>query len=158
MDNAQLAELQARLDSLESENHELKRANLELSGELELWKPSQRVEVATPPDRRKAADFVVPRANVRQLTLNEAAALSEGDLVRAIQNHMSEQLPSLANAPASLVYNLKVKYPIGLAAAIKGRHKDAKKQGYRDFGHCLSLEKFGFKPFVSDSELKAAIF
>ncbi len=151
MDNEQLAQLQTRLDALERENSELK-------GELGLWKPSARVEVATPQDRRKAADFAKPKLNIRQFTLAEANAMSETELSRAIQNHLNEQLPNLANAPSAAVYNVKVLYPNGLAVAIKGKYKQAKIEAYKAFSHALILEKFGFVPFVSDQELRGSIF
>jgi hypothetical protein len=158
MDNAQLAELQARLTQLEADNKRLQQSNEELAGEVAIWKPSQRVEVAQPADRRTAKEFAQPKRNIRQFRLEEALAMSESDLSRAIQNHLNEQLPHLTDAPAGLVYNLKTMYPVGLAKAIKGAHRDARREGYRGFGHCLNLEKFGFQPFVSDQELRAAIF
>lgn len=151
MDNQQLVELQNRLDALERENSELK-------GELGLWKPSQRVEVATPADRRKAADFAQPRINIRQFRLSEALAIPETELMRAIQNHLNEQLPSLTDAPAGLVYNAKVLYPVGLLKALRGKHVHARREGYKDFAHCLILERFGFVPFVADQEVRTNVF
>ena len=160
MDNnfsEQLEAMQARLSALERENNELKAVNLELSGELQLYKPS-RVELAPTPDRRTVQDFATPKANVRQFKLSEVATMPETALLRAIKNHMEAQIPSLASAPQKMVENVKILYPTGLAKAIKGKHRDARREGYRGFGHCLNLEKFGFQPFVADAELKAAIF
>lgn len=153
-----IEELTARLDALEAENNKLKADNLELSGELQLWKPSQRVEVAQPADRRKAADFATPKRNIRQFTLAEANSMDEGALLRAIQNHLSEQLPHLGDAPRGLVENTKSLYAVGCLKAIKGKHVHARREGYRNYGHCLILERFGFVPFVSDSELRTNVF
>jgi hypothetical protein len=154
----EIEELKSRLDAIERENNELKATNMGLSGELELWKPSQRVEVAVPQDRRTAKEFVTPRANVRQFRLEEALAMSESDLMRAVSNHMQEQIPHLVGAPLSMVQNMKNLYCKGLVMAIKGQYKDARKTGFRDYSHCLNLQKFGFVPFVADQELKASIF
>jgi TolA-binding protein len=160
MDNnfsEQLEAMQARLDSLVSENQKLKMDNLELSGELSLYKPS-RVELAPTPDRRTAKDFASPKANIKQFTLQEAAKLPETELLRAITNHMVQQIPNLVGAPVATVENVRIKYPQGLLRALTGSYKDARRNGFRDFSHCLNLQKFGFVPFVSDQELKAAIF
>ena len=151
-------ELMARLDALEADNKRLQQSNEELAGEVQIWKPSARVEVAQPADRRKAADFAKPKLNIRQFRLEEANAMDEGAFMRAISNHMSEQLPHLVDAPSGLIYNAKVLYPVGLLKALRGKHKDAKKEGYRDYGHCLILQQFGFTPFVSDAELRSSIF
>lgn len=151
-------ELMARLDSLERENNELKAANLELSGELGLWKPSQRVEVAQPADRRKATDFVIPQSRVKQFKLSEALAMDENDLLRAITNHCSEQLAHLKDAPKALVDNVRTLYPRGILAALRGRHKDARREGYKAYSHALILEKFGFQTFVADAELRTVVF
>ncbi len=151
-------ELMARLDALEADNQRLQQSNEELIGEVQIWKPSQRVEVATPQDRRKAADFAKPKLNIRQFRLEEALAMSETELSRAIQNHLNEQLPNLTDAPAGLVYNAKTLYPVGLLGALKGKHIHARKEGYRGYGHALILERFGFVPFVSDAELRQSIF
>lgn len=151
-------ELMARLDALEADNKRLQQSNEELSGEVAIWKPSQRVEVATPQDRRTVKEFVTPRANVRQFKLSEAAAMDENDLLRAITNHCNEQLAHLSDAPKALVDNVKTLYPRGILAALRGRHKDARREGYRDFSHALILGKFGFQTFVSDSELRTIVF
>jgi hypothetical protein len=157
MDNEQLSQLQARLDALEAENAKLKAANTELSTQVDIWKPSARVEVAKPADRRSTADFVSPRNNVRQFKLSEAATMPEGDLLRAVENHLTEQIPSLSAASKKLIDNVVLFYPKGLVSALKGRHLDARKSGYRHYSHSLILEKYGFIPFVADEELKAAI-
>jgi hypothetical protein len=154
----EIEELKSRLDALEAENNKLKADNLELSGEVQIWKPSARVEVAQPADRRTAADFAKPKLNIRQFRLEEANAMDEGALLRAIQNHVSEQLQHLGDAPKGLVENMKVLYPVGLLKALKGKHIHARKEGYRGFGHCLILQQFGFVPFVGDAELRQSIF
>lgn len=154
----EIEELQNRLTQLEADNKRLQSSNEELAGELQLWKPSTRVEVAPTPDRRKAADFATPKKNIRQFTLAEVAAMPETELMRAIINHLNEQLPNLVDAPAGLVYNAKTLYPTGLLKALKGQYKDARKEGYRGYGHCLVLQQFGFTPFVADSELRQSIF
>ncbi|MDX2072471.1 MAG: hypothetical protein SFV55_28820 [Haliscomenobacter sp.] len=158
MDNEQLAELQNRLTQLEQDNKRLQQSNEELAGEVAIWKPGQRVEVAQPADRRTAKEFAQPKRNIRQFRLEEALAIPETELFRAISNHMQEQLPHLVDAPAGLVYNCKVLYPTGLLKALRGKHKDAKKEGYRDYGHCLILQQFGFTPFVSDQEVRTNVF
>jgi hypothetical protein len=160
MDNnfsEQLEAMQFRISEIEAENNKLKADNLELSAELSIYKPT-RVEIAQPADKRTAQDFASPKAKIKQFTLQEAAKLPETELLRAIKNHMEAQIPSLASAPQKMVENVKILYPTGLAKAIKGKHKDAKKEGYRDFSHSFYLGKFGFVPFVGDQELKASIF
>lgn len=151
-------ELMARLDALEADNKRLQQSNEELAGEVQIWKPSARVEVAQPADRRTAKEFAQPKRNIRQFRLEEANAMSEGDLLKAIQNHLSEQLPHLGDAPKGLVENTKSLYAVGLLKALKGKHIHARREGYRNYGHCLILERFGFVPFVGDAELKASIF
>jgi len=151
-------ELMARLDALEADNKRLQQSNEELAGEVQIWKPSARVEVAQPADRRTAKEFAQPKRNIRQFSLKEALAIPETELMRAISNHMSEQLPHLVDAPSGLIYNAKVLYPVGLLKALRGKHKDAKKEGYRDYGHCLILQQFGFVPFVADQEVRTNVF
>lgn len=152
----ELDRLEAQMQELQNQNNKLSAQNEELAGELEVWRPT-RVQVTEPQDNRKPADFVKPVSKARQFKVSEIQNMSEYELIKAVRNHMEEQLPNLKLLKGNALFNLKATYVEGLYKAVKG-HKNARIQGFRDYSSCFVAEHYGFVPFVGSDDLKAHVY